>query len=148
MKGCLQFTCSIKRHLPHFPPLLAHSSSLPVSTVVMVTPATERACRSRQGVVLRSPRAGRFGTQFPLVTLCFNLALIKSAWEASGSFTSTGACVIWQNNRKRIKPPTWGSRGRKYILLIQFLTALNGNAAKCSKSATGVGGRISPSSVR
>ncbi len=131
-----------------FPPLLACSSSLPVSTVFMVTPATERACRSCQGVVLRSPSAGRFGMQFPLVTLRFNFALIKSAQEASGSFTSMGARVIWQNNRRRIKTPTSGARGRRYILLIQFLTVLNGSGAKCSKSATGVGGRISPSGVR
>ncbi|TRZ02091.1 hypothetical protein DNTS_003249 [Danionella cerebrum] len=61
-----------------------------VGAVVMVTFATDVLCQSCQGVELRSPRAGRFGTQFPLATPRFNLSLIKSAQEASGSFTSTG----------------------------------------------------------
>lgn len=143
MKGCLQFTCSIKRHLPfsslgfwRVTPLFSA-----VSTVAMVTPATELGCRSCQGAALRSPGAGRFGSRLPLVTPRFHLALIKSTREASGSFTGTWARVIWLLENKG---SSWGVRGRKYILLIQFITARNGSASKSGD----VGGRISPSGAR
>ncbi len=149
MKGCLQFTCSIKWHLPLSSPRFSHVAPLfPFPQYSWLPPQQSALAGAVRASCSDHLSAGRFGMQFPLVTLRFNFALIKSAQEASGSFTSMGARVIWQNNRRRIKTPTSGARGRRYILLIQFLTVLNGSGAKCSKSATGVGGRISPSGVR